>query len=97
MFRSALGFRVGKAQETDENLTLMGKPPPEEPLGYGDTDAPVRAPLKPKPHPRSWTARSEIAEITHGCTISFQPSRVLGAGALVDRVLSTGHPVGVVV
>jgi len=75
------GFRVGKAQETDENLTHIGKPPPEEPLEYGDTEAPLRAPIKPKPHPLSWAARaflskssSEIAEITHGCTIRFQPN-----------------------
>jgi hypothetical protein len=41
-------------------------------------DAPVRAPLKPKPHPRSWAAwaflsESSSAEITFGCTIRFSP------------------------
>jgi Type II secretion system (T2SS), protein E, N-terminal domain len=53
----ALG-RVAKAHETDENITHIAESPPEESLGHDDTDAPVRAPLKPKPHPRSGAAKA---------------------------------------
>ena len=50
--------RVAKAHEADENITHIAESPPEESLGDDDTDAPVRAPLKPKPHPRSGAARA---------------------------------------
>ena len=50
--------RVAKAHETDENITHIAESPPEESLGHDDTDAPVRAPLKPKPHPRSGAAKA---------------------------------------
>jgi hypothetical protein len=53
----ALG-RVAEAHETDENITHITESPPEESLGHDDTDAPVRAPLKPKPHPRSGAAKA---------------------------------------
>jgi hypothetical protein len=53
----ALG-RVAKPHETDENITHIAESPPEESLGHDDTDAPVRAPLKPKPHPRSGAAKA---------------------------------------
>lgn len=53
----ALG-RVAKAHETDDNITHIAESPPEESLGHDDTDAPVRAPLKPKPHPRSEAAKA---------------------------------------
>jgi hypothetical protein len=52
---AALGS-LGEAQETDENITQIL--PPEEPLGQDDTDAPVLAPLKPRPHPRSGAAQA---------------------------------------
>jgi type IV pilus assembly protein PilB len=41
--------------QAHENLT---QPPPEPPLGHDDSDAPVRAPLEPKPRPRSGAARA---------------------------------------
>jgi type IV pilus assembly protein PilB len=47
--------RVAKAHE---NITHIAESPPEESLGHDDTDAPVRAPLKPKPHPRSGDAKA---------------------------------------
>ena len=50
--------RVAKAHEADEDITNIAESPPEESLGDDDTDAPVRAPLKPKPHPRSGAARA---------------------------------------
>jgi len=50
--------RVAKAHETDENITHIAESPPEESLGNDDTDARVRAPLKPKPHPRSGAAKA---------------------------------------
>jgi Type II secretion system (T2SS), protein E, N-terminal domain len=53
----ALG-RVAKAHETDENITHIPESPPEESLGHDDTDAPVRASLKPKPQPRSGAAKA---------------------------------------
>jgi hypothetical protein len=42
----------------DESATQTADSPPDEPLGPSDPDAPVRAPLKPKPHPRSGTAKA---------------------------------------
>jgi hypothetical protein len=53
----ALG-RVVKAHETDEDVTHIAESPPEESLGHDDTDAAVRAPLKPKPNPRSGAAKA---------------------------------------
>jgi hypothetical protein len=55
--REVLG-RITKAHEIDENLTQIDSPRPEGPLGSDDTNAPVRALVKPKPHPRSGAARA---------------------------------------
>ena len=57
----ALG-KVAKAHETDENITHKAESPPEESLGHDDTDAPVRAPLKPKPHQFRLRTRSGAAK-----------------------------------
>jgi hypothetical protein len=42
----------------DESHTPIPDPPPDEPLGPSDPDAPVRAPLKPRPHLRSGAAKA---------------------------------------
>jgi hypothetical protein len=41
----------------EERPTDIADPSPDEPLGHNGPDAPVRAPLVPKPHSRSGAAR----------------------------------------
>lgn len=41
----------------EESPMEIADPSPDEPLGPSDPDAPVRAPLVPKPHSRSGAAR----------------------------------------
>jgi hypothetical protein len=45
-------------ERVDESAAPTADPSPDEPLGPSGPDAPVRAPLKPKPYLRSGAARA---------------------------------------
>ena len=45
-------------ERVDKSVTQTADPPPDESLGPSGPDAPVGAPLKPRPHVRSGAARA---------------------------------------